>query len=722
MGEAGEIQRPPSDIIAERIRLWRDLGSIPGLPAIEVVRQASELLGWDTQKIQVKGALKQLSERNALMFRSGFSPSSLKIIYELGEINGEGINVLHGLASGYLSRLEQRSDLEQKGFIDEQEHNFANLAMVRLAELHRQGKYDALRLSEIRDKIAKVVDLGDQIIKNVPYLPPEFGWQAIWNEALGDPRTSKVTWRMTKKALVGCIKDGFPEHKQKAYEMVEPLYKAANNQGSIPPEYQSIMTDYFLEARHFGESYGYLAPEIFLQVIEKRLQKEGYILWFPHDVRTLFSREGVASSVMDLLEASPDFLPGMTIALIRSMPWVPELEYKKIIKRYEAVWEKTRRAISLDSCFSYLNTWDWLREGKDRILEWARFVLPHMIARLDEQLVAGKEIQTSQYLIILTKMVDEARFFKDNKETCAFGVMAPIVAERLINLSESGPVEVSFCGNLAAEVQDRVKGKTEEVFASIRRHLHISEVHEAAEMVSRIYSVLEGRSEKYKGLTKEDIEQVFSDKEIKVKMDLIREEICSEEKAKEKFCRKVREAVNLSFVVSLQEEEREDNLKLVLEGIEQLNEQPLSLKIASKMIVELEKYRGSHSGYLYPVIIAVRSYLLDQGVVWPRGEEIQEKFKWTRDLVVLGIMSGELLNQDFAFIWKRIDQLNPGNRGRAITVLQQTIKKNFESLNRIRNGYRALGLKEGETQDHDRAIQSRSMLDLLYRMTLELRQ
>ena len=149
----------PQDIMRERLDLWKELGSIEGKPAAEVIRQTAKLIAPYKWGMDIDGKMKEFRDNGGSIIRASQAPySTPEAVWLLGQ-EEDGVDVLHGVATSYYKGLLRRVEQSEKQMYDEEEMRFADWDLDDIIYALKTAK------KEVKKERKKEKEMSQQITR-----------------------------------------------------------------------------------------------------------------------------------------------------------------------------------------------------------------------------------------------------------------------------------------------------------------------------------------------------------------------------------------------------------------------------------------------------------------------------------------------------------------------------------------------------------------------------
>lgn len=696
--------------------LTPDKAEKPGYVVIQEVAQGFEA---DARHPAITGKIAEIRDQdNNTKYHSDHLPlEQVEVICAMGETE-TGIQILEDTVYKYYRSILDKQKTGRVGFIDDDETRLANLSMIRLTELYEQGIYAPADMRKLVETVVEFVVNGEAICQDAPYVPDQFGLVYFWNAALENPATVDFAWRTTLDNCKEHIASGSPNkqaQRDKVIQISNPLFKAANLSHDFTSEQMDVLTSYAKVMRPAGFlSYDNLHPDVFIRMAGDIMSDPDVpqLFWLPNDVKRVFSAEGTGTRLFDLMQQHPDSVHTYFPLLYRGIIWSPEHEFMQLTDQMRSYKKEHPFMLSESDAFSCLTSWDLTKADAARFLDWYQFVGPDLTYHLSSEYFRNREM-APEVLESMSVMYEKYLLRNSNGEARAAAVWIPINGERLFQTFADKGEAISFSGNLILTVESRaavmrVNQPLKDVLAEIHRHLHYSQVSDAAVYMRGLYEVIEGTSEDFRGITREDIDKLMTDPTVKANMDMIRNQVCPELN-RDKYENHLKMAINhVRSMESKKAEYGKDGLAQLLDALEQTLQQeitPQSIKQMSDMIAAHDSH---HKGYVFPIVLALREYVLDNGIQ-PEGISQDD---WLQCGINLAEFTGEI-SQLYKLMWRKV---SPKYRDRALTLLMQGLREDYAHVTSAKASFEfANPHHELEAADGYRQITSRSLIDLLYR-------
>lgn len=698
--ELRKIESAKSNIqqeIKKKAELWEKSGQTPEAAAA-IVEEVASLVS--SERVELKGRMADYFSNTGNYYRlPSAHHGAPEAVMLLGQENPE---VLHVIATKYFKDLVQRAETDKGGFYDNDA--LANLTLIQLAELHRQGKYGSEQMTVLVDLVQQVLENADKL--RDPWFPPMWGLNDFMQEVMADSSLVDRGWEVIRLATEKHIPPQ-PPYGDQLWELNMRLFDVAAAQQELTSGQIELLSNFFI-MENFGSSvYSHLLnTNLFIRVIEKEVERNGYLNWFKQEIEVQMSQNGVATRLIDLMRSNPsENFKGLFPALYAASVWIPSQERELAAAAIGSIKGKDNQTLTNQGLEACINAWGDLSGDTRAYLEWMQLVGPDFVAQ--GKFFPRRSDQNPDRLINLTRLVRNSGFPLTDQDHRKRALWVPYIGEVL--MGEVAGSSVSFAGNIIMDVEGlsrsgRMSDKVQGLLSTIHSHLHMSEVAKASIYIEGIYSCLEGKIDEFRGIAADEIKKLMEIPEIRYNMDLIRSQT-NPEFSKGPQVDRFMTGINFARKAAEIDKYNPDSRFLdFTEKVEDLIGENLTPENVVEIVRFLSEYNGPSKGYMLPITLATRSYFLDSGLDVPVGVESEE---WLSSAITLAGMTGEIA-PELVYAWKR-----KGFASRKEIVIGLT--EDYKEIAKVQNSLRGMGLNEGQVADTYRGVTSRSMTDLIIR-------
>jgi hypothetical protein len=560
-------------------------------------------------------------------------------------------------------------------------------------------------VGEIVGLVDRILEKEDKLLE--PYFPTMWGLKDYWTQALQDEKVSDKAWEVVRKATDHFIPPR-PPHTDYLWGLNMQLYEAANEQKVISGDLVEQFGKFFADELLSFDGFAILNPEVFKKVMRIKLTNGSWILIRPGDLRKAFSTEGVCRDLLTCINEDPEsrFQQGLRVLFGGSL-WLGESEYKNLLREVLKLKTDRKLTVSYEVAADCLRSWDYVSGDRRRFLELIQVFGADYLVNFDSGARASGE-ELPERLMTLAQVYEDATLPSSDPNVRKGTLWLPMVGEKMMD--NINGKSVSFAGNLIVDVQGLAKevrsDPLDSLLSRIHQHLHISEMKEAGVLIEGIYDCMAGKTESFEGVNSVDIQKLMSNPDARARLDLVRNQTnpdLSQERQKERM----RLGLDMARVAS--QEKQIGYGKHATEGLFSDLQADLDKGFGPRTVIEIvnkiEIFSGKGKGYIFPVLLAARSYLLDTGVEPPEGVSADE---WRDVIIKVAIMTGEL-SPECGYAWRR-------KNANALTYIASQCREDYMQLSQVQGSLRSQGFDEGGVQTKYREITSRSMTDLVYRL------
>jgi hypothetical protein len=673
-------------------------------PAFNIISSISQQLSIDEPLTQINQDNKTQIEISSYYL----TPNKKEIIYALGECGDAGINLLQNLATDFyqslINKTEPRENINNKRqyYKNDEFLEAANLALAEITKLHQQHIYPTEKFIALAKLINQFVRTSPEIINNNKFWPNQRitilqGVRCFLTESLNNPKTSKMTWETIKENL---LHNSLNEDNE--WEISKSLFLATNQMKQLNQDQIDVLLEYISKIKpKYWFNYDSFHPELFFAFTKSNSS----LRWKPEDIQHIFhQKEGATHRLFNLITRDTDAFKKNFNLLFGSIIWSSDQEYQEVTQKLKDYRKQNQFLLPMDTiyyCMYILN--EYPNTKTDRFFDWFQFIAPDLIANISS--IKEYSEEDLAQIIFLYKGKHKVSPSNENYNTYMF---LPIVAEKALQFIITNKTDnLSCAAGLIVEIQLHTAGKTEipepakHILSKIRIHLHNAEGEKAAEYVREIF--LQNNDENGFNI-------LLSDPEVRSKLEIIRKQICPEiniTPLKEQLIMAINTTRNIDKKGNIYKNQHFVNLFQELEDSFRKETSPTTIIQAIKKI---KNYSGDYQNYLLPLIIRIRKYFLDQGVLPPKN--ITPSL-WLKTAMDIAVYTGEI-KPETQFLWRHSTVQKP-NKEKQLAVLSQ-LRSRYKQLNVIQNYLKTLFPNNlAKATDEYRNLTSRSLIDWIYR-------